>query len=325
MTAISVTGRITLGCAGLYTHEQLADWKKITDFIHQNTQTKIGVQLGHSGRKGATKKPWEGQNEAIDSPWDLISASPIAFSEKLAAPREMNANDREEIVSQFVQATKNADEAGFDLIELQAHHGFLLASFLSPLTNIRTDEFGGSIENRLKFPLHVFTEMRKAFPNHKPMSVRISASDWAANGMSEQEVIKVAQAFKDAGADIINVSTGNTVAHQKPQLGRMWQTPFADAVRNTIHIPTITTGYIQDIDQINTILLNGRADLVALGRPLLADAYFVRNAQAYEKFEANDIPNQYKAGNSHLYPLKAAERKQTEGMKIALKPKSNKK
>ncbi|RKS02910.1 bifunctional salicylyl-CoA 5-hydroxylase/oxidoreductase [Flavobacterium sp. 102] len=325
MTAISETGRITLGCAGIYTQEQLLDWKKITDFIHQNTQTKIGIQLGHSGRKGATKKPWEGQNEPIETPWDLISASPIAFNDKLPIPREMTSEDMDVIVSEFVRATKNADQAGFDLIDLQAHHGFLLASFLSPLTNIRTDEFGGSIENRLKFPLRVFNEMRNTFPSHKPMSVRISASDWAKNGISEEEVITIATVFKNAGADIVNVSTGNTVANQKPQVGRMWQTPFADAVRNTVHIPTITTGFIQDIDQINTIILNGKADLVALGRPLLADANFVRNAQAYEQFEATDIPNQYKAGSSHLYPLKATERKQTEGMKIALKPKSNKK
>jgi len=325
MTAISETGRITLGCAGIYTQEQVVKWKNIIDFIHKNTAAKIGIQLGHSGRKGATKKPWEGQNEPIDLPWDLLSASSIAFNDKLPIPREMNAEDMNAIVAEFVQATKKAEEAGFDLIELQAHHGFLLASFLSPLTNIRTDEFGGSIENRLKFPLRVFNEMRKAFPQHKPMSVRISASDWAENGISEEDVITIATAFKMAGADIINVSTGNTVENQKPQVGRMWQTPFADAVRNTVHIPTITTGYIQDIDQINTIILNGRADLVALGRPLLADANFVRNAQAYEQFEANDIPKQYKAGSSHLYPLKATERKQTEAMKTALKPKSNKK
>ena len=211
------------------------------------------------------------------------------------------------------------------MIELQAHHGFLLASFLSPLTNIRTDEFGGSIENRLKFPLRVFTEMRNVFPKEKPMSVRISATDWAENGISEEDVLTIATAFKNAGADIINVSTGNTVANQKPQTGRMWQTPFSDLVRNTVHVPTITAGYIQDIDQINTIILNGRADIVALGRPLLLDPNFVRNAQAYENFEANDIPNQYKMGISHLYPLKTSERKQTDGMKKALKPKSNKK
>jgi anthraniloyl-CoA monooxygenase len=167
--------------------------------------------------------------------------------------------------------------------------------------------------------------MRNVFPKEKPMSVRISATDWAENGISEEDVLTIAAAFKNAGADIINVSTGNTVANQKPQTGRMWQTPFSDLVRNTIQVPTITAGFIQDIDQINTIILNGRADIVALGRPLLLDPYFVRNAQAYENFEANDIPNQYKMGISHLYPLKTSERKQTDGMKKALKPKSNKK
>jgi len=324
MTAISETGRITEGCAGIYNAEQVNQWKKITDFIHNNTSSKIGIQLGHSGRKGATKKPWEG-NGPMETPWNLISPSPIPFNDNFPMPKEMTLEDMTAIKAQFVQAAKNADEAGFDMIELQVHHGFLLASFLSPLTNIRTDEFGGSIENRLKYPLEVFKAIREVFPTEKPISVRISATDWAENGISEQEVITIATAFKSAGADIINVSTGNTVAGQKPLTGRMWQTPFSDAVRNTVHIPTITAGYIQDIDQINTIILNGRADLVALGRPLLLDANFVRNAQAYEQFQANDIPNPYKMGVSHLYPLKASERKQVEGMKKALKPKSNKK
>ena len=323
MTSVSETGRITLGCTGIYNENQIVEWKRITKFIHKNTQTKIGIQLGHSGRKGATKKPWE-END-LDEKWELLSASAIPFNEKFATPKEMTLSDMDEITSQFIQATINSEKAGFDMIELQAHHGFLLASFLSPLTNIRTDEFGGSIENRLKFPLRVFTEMRNAFPKEKPMSVRISATDWAENGISEEDVITIATAFKNAGADIINVSTGNTVANQKPQTGRMWQTPFSDLVRNSVDIPTITAGYIQDIDQINTIILNGRADLVALGRPLLLDPYFVRNAQAYEQFQSDDIPNQYKMGISHLYPLKSSERKQTDGMKKALKPKSNKK
>lgn len=323
MTAVSETGRITLGCSGIYTHEQIVRWKSITDFIHKNTQTKIGIQLGHSGRKGASKKPWE--TEPLQNPWELISASSIAFNENYSTPKEMTLHDMDLVTSQFVQATKNADKAGFDMVELQAHHGFLLASFQSPLTNIRTDEFGGSIENRMKFPLRVFKEMRNVFPKTKPMSVRISATDWAENGITESDVLTISEAFKNAGADIINVSTGNTVANQKPQTGRMWQTPFSDLVRNTVHVPIITAGYIQDIDQINTIILNGRADLVALGRPLLADANFVRNAQAFEQFEATDIPNQYKAGSSYLYPQKATERKQDEGMKKALKPKSNKK
>jgi anthraniloyl-CoA monooxygenase len=325
MTAVSKTGRITLGCAGIWNENQVVEWKKITDFIHQNSNSKIGIQLGHSGRKGAVNVPNVGNNIPLEKEsWDLISASSIAFSSKNAFPKEMTLEDMNKVISEFVQATKNADAADFDMIELQAHHGFLLASFLSPLTNIRKDEFGGSIENRLKFPLNVFSEMRKVFNPDKPMSVRISASDWAENGISEEDVLQIAIAFKTAGADIINVSTGNTVENQKPLVGRMWQTPFSDAIRNSVHIPTITAGYIQDIDQINTILLNGRADLVALGRPLLLDANFVRNAQAYEQFKATDIPNQYLAGISHLYPFKSAERKQLEGMRKALKPKSNK-
>ncbi len=324
MTSVSETGRITLGCAGIYSKNQIVEWKRIVDFIHQNTKTKIGIQLGHSGRKGAIKKPWEATNVPIENPWELLSASPIAFNEKLGIPKEMDVADMDEIVSQFVQAAKNADEANFDMIELQAHHGYLLASFLSPLTNIRTDEFGGSIQNRLKFPLRVFMEMRKVFHPDKPISVRISASDWAENGISEEDVLIIAKAFKDAGADIINVSTGNTVSYQKPQIGRMWQTPFSDTIRNTVDIPTITAGFIQDIDQINTIILNGRADIVALGKPLLMDPNFVRNAQAYENFEADDIPKQYKMGIQHLYPTKIAERKMVEGMKKALKPESHK-
>ena len=323
MTAVSETGRITEGCAGIYTENQIVAWQRITDFIHKYTQTKIGIQLGHSGRKGCSKIPWEDQFQG--NKWELLSASAIPFIENSDCPKEMTLEDMQLVKNQFVQATKNANEAGFDMIELQAHHGFLLASFLSPLTNIRTDELGGSVENRLKYPIEVFNAIREVFPSEKPISVRISATDWAENGISETDVFVISEAFKKAGADIINLSTGNTVADQKPQTGRMWQTPFSDAVRNSVHIPTITAGYIQDIDQINTIILNGRADLVALGRPLLLDANFVRNAQAYEQFQANDIPNSYKMGISHLYPLKATERKQAEGMKKALKPKSNKK
>ncbi|WP_396165284.1 bifunctional salicylyl-CoA 5-hydroxylase/oxidoreductase [Flavobacterium sp.] len=322
MTAVSETGRISDGCAGIYTINQVNAWKRITDFIHKYTQTKIGIQLGHSGRKGCSKIPWEAQFQG--EKWELLSASAIPFNENSDCPKEMTLEDMQLVKNQFVQAAKNANEAGFDMIELQAHHGFLLASFLSPLTNIRSDEFGGSVQNRLKYPIEVFTAIREVFPTEKPISVRISATDWAENGISETDIFVISEAFKKAGVDIINVSTGNTVANQKPQTGRMWQTPFSDAVRNTVHIPTITAGYIQDIDQINTIILNGRADLVALGRPLLLDANFARNAQAYEQFQANDIPNSYKMGISHLYPLKAAERKQMEGMKKALKPKSNK-
>ncbi len=329
-TAISSTGRITLGCSGIWSKEQVTAWKRVVDFVHQNSTAKIGIQIGHSGRKGAMKFYWEAKNEAIENAWELLSASPIPFSDKMGTPREMTASDMSTITAEFVNAAKNADEAGFDMIELQAHHGFLLASFLSPLTNIRTDEFGGSIENRLKFPIRVFKAMREVFPKGKPMSVRISASDWAENGITESDVLAIAEAFKQAGADIINVSTGLTVAHEKPAVGRMWQTPFSDMVRNEVHIPTITAGYIQDIDQINTILLNGRADLVALGKTLLLDPFFVRNAQAYELHNAGQwdtlgIPKPYMSAVSHLYPYVAGQRKNIENMKKALKPLTHKK
>lgn len=325
MAAVSDTGRIGLGCAGIYTDEQTQAWKKVVDFVHQHSSAKIGIQLGHSGRKGSVKFPWEGANEPLDESWELMSASSIPFNTKMSAPREMTIADMDELENAFISATKNAEKAGFDMIELHSQHGFVLASFLSPLTNSRSDEFGGSIENRVKFPVRIFKAIRANWPSHKPISVRLSASDWAENGITEKEVLQIASAFKEAGVDIINVSTGNTVAHQQPQIGRMWQTPFSDAVRNSIHIPTITTGYIQDIDQINTIILNGRADLVALGRPLLIDPNFVRHAQAYEQVEPTDIPKQYQSAKLHMFPLKASERKAVEGMKKALKPESHKK
>ncbi len=325
MTAVSPNGRITEGCAGIYNDEQVQRWKKILDFIHKNTSTKVGIQLGHSGRKGSIKKPWEGTNEPIEQPWQLLSASAISFNDKMPVPKEMTIEDMDMIVNQFVSATQNAEKAGFDLIELQAHHGFLLASFLSPLTNTRTDAYGGSIENRLRFPLRVFTEIRKVFPQEKPISVRISAYDWVENGITQDDVLTIATEYKNAGADIINVSTGNTVSNQKPQMGRMWQVPFSDRIRNTVHIPTITAGTITDIDQINTIILSGKADLVALGKPLLLDPYFVRKAQAYEQFETNDIPKPYEKAIPNFYSSILSERKQTENMKRALKPKSNKK
>lgn len=312
MTAISSTGRITPGCAGIYTNEQTQAWKRINTFIHQHTQAKIAIQLGHAGRKSKVTS-------------ELISASALPFTPDDIVPNEMTKEQMNEIKHQFVQATKNANDAGFDMIELQAHHGFLLASFLSPLTNIRTDEYGGSIGNRIKYPLEIFTAIREEFPIEKPISVRISATDWAENGITEEDVLFIVNAFKNAGADIINVSTGNTVANQQPKTGRMWQVPFSDAIKNTINIPTITAGNITDIDQINTIILSGKADIVALGKPLLLDPYFVRKAQAYEAFVPTDIPKAYEKGGIALFTAEQSNRKQTEKMKRALKPKSNKK
>ncbi|MFC6095995.1 FAD-dependent monooxygenase [Flavobacterium qiangtangense] len=322
--AVSDIGKVTLGCATINTKEQIDSWKKVIEFVHKNSKAKIAIQLGHSGRRGGVKLPSEGYNIPLEKSWDLLSASAIPYKNGMPVPKEMDAEDMKMVISEFIQATENAEEAGFDMIEIQANHGFLLASFLSPLTNLRTDEFGGSIENKLKFPLEVFKAVRENFDQNKPISIRISAFDWAENGISEADVLEIAKAFKESGVDIINVSTGYTVAKQKPGYGRMYQTPFSDAIKNTIDIPTITTGTIQDIDQINTIILNGRADLVALGRPLLLDPNFVRNAQAYEQFEANDIPWQYESGISHLYPYKLSERKAVETMKRELKPESHK-
>ena len=324
MTAVNQNVRITLGCTGIYNENQVIEWKKINDFIHKYSNTKTAIQLGHSGRKGSIKKPWEKEELPKSQQWNLISSSAIAFDENGIIPTEMTISEMDSVVMDFKNAALNAEKAGFDMIELQAHHGFLLASFLSPLTNIRTDEFGGKIDNRLKFPLRVFKEIRNNFPSQKPISVRISATDWAENGISPQDVLQIATAFKNAGADIINVSTGNTVSYQQPQMGRMWQTPFSDFVRNEVNIPTITAGSITDIDQINTIILNGKADLVALGKPLLLNPYFVRNAQAYENFEPADIPNSYKMGVQTLFSEEKSKRKMTEEMKKALKPKSHK-
>jgi anthraniloyl-CoA monooxygenase len=313
LTAISENARNSEDSIGIYTENQIVEWKRITDFINKNTQTKIGIQLGHCGRKGR-----------INNENQLLSPSPIPYSDKNKTPKEMTISDMDLVISDFVQASKNAEKAGFDMIELQAHHGFLLASFLSPLTNIRTDDFGGNIENRLKFPLQVFTAIRNNFDENKPISVRISATDWAENGISEEDVLTICEAFKTAGADIISVSTGNTIENQQSKLGRMYQVPFSDAIKNTVNIPTITAGMITDIDQINTIILNGKADLVALGKPLLLDPNFVRNAQAYENFTPQDIPNQYDTAIKPLFATKQSERKMMEGMKKALKPISHK-
>lgn len=326
MTAVSPTGRITPGCPGLWNQNQTRAWQRIVQFVHQHSAAKIGIQLGHSGRKGACEVLWKGKDKPLtEGAWTLVAPSALAYTSAFAMPKALTIAEMERIKAQFVAATQRADQAGFDWVELQAHHGFLLGSFLSPLTNQRTDAFGGTLEKRLAFPIAVFQAMRAVFPEHKPMSVRISATDWALGGNTETDGIAIAQAFKAAGADIINVSTGDTVSTQQPLRGRMWQTPFADAVRTQAAVPTITTGYIQDIDQINTLLLNGRADLVALGRPLLIDPAFVRHAAAHEQYTPSDVPNQYKPGLSHLYPLAQQQRTEYTAMKIALKPVSHQK
>ncbi|QFT30418.1 NADPH dehydrogenase [Labrenzia sp. THAF82] len=276
MTCVSETGRITPGCPGLYAPEHEAAWKRLVDFVHGETEARICCQIGHSGRKGSTNIGWEGMDKPLASGnWDLVSASALAWSEENAVPREATEADMEAIKSEFVAAAEMAERAGFDMIELHAAHGYLLSSFISPLSNIRTDDYGGSLENRLRYPLEVFHAMRRVWPEHKPMSVRISASDWAGeDGVTPEEAVEIARAFQQAGADLIDVSAGQTSTEAKPVYGRMFQTPFSDRIRNEAGITTMAVGNIYEADHANSILMAGRADLIAIGRPHLADPYW---------------------------------------------------
>ncbi len=289
MTNVSPEGRITPGCAGIWSEEQAAAWRRIVDFVHERSAAKIGIQLGHAGRKGSTKVPWEGYDVPLDAGnWELLAPSAIAFREGMQVPRAMTRADMERVTREYVRATELALEAGFDLIELHLAHGYLLSSFLTPLSNRRDDTYGGSLENRLRFPLEVFDAVRAVWPAERPMSVRISATDWVEGGFDGDDAVVVARALKEHGADIIDVSTGMTSPDAKPIWGRMFQTPFADRVRNEAGIPTIAVGNVTSADQINTILLAGRADLVALARPHLKDPYFT--LRAAEELEQWDLP-----------------------------------
>lgn len=328
MTAISPTARITPSCYGLYNDDQMNAWKRITDFIHTHTDTKIAVELGHAGRKGSCESDNLGQPLKADG-WDLISADAIAYKADFPTPKAMDEEDMATIKQQFVDAAQRAVTAGFDAVELQMHNGFLLASFLSPLTNQRQDAYGGSIENRAKYPLAVVKAIKDCLGD-TPLIVKLGVNDWHPQGITPAEAEYVATQLKTLGVAMIDVATGNTVVDQKPMMGRMWQTPYAEWIRNTIDIPVITTGRIESIDQINTILLNGRADLVAMGRIFLADPYFVHQAKAYEQYQADDltaagIPQPYSAGATVVYAKARKERREFEQMKQRLKPVSHQK
>jgi len=282
MTDVTPEGRITLGCTGLYDDKQGRAWKKIVDFVHKNTTAKIGIQLGHAGRKGASTLEWEG-DEALpeEKAWELLAPSALPWSKHKRAPREMTAEDMAEVKGHFAQAARRARKAGFDILELHCAHGYLLASFLSPLTNHRTDLYGGSLENRLRYPLEVFDAVRGAWPAERPISVRISATDWVDGGIDGAEAVKIARAFKDHGCDLIDASAGQTVPEQRPRYGRLFQTPFADRIRHEAGIATMAVGAISSFADANTILAAGRADLVALARAHLFDPYWTRHA-AYD-------------------------------------------
>ena len=308
MTCPTDDARITTGCAGLWSDEQESQWKRIVDFIHETSDTKIALQLGHAGRKGSTKTPELGMDMPMDEGnWPLISASPIPYIDGTSQiPAEITREKMDEIRETFVAAANRGQNAGFDMLELHCAHGYLLASFLSPLTNQRTDDYGGSVENRVKFPLEMFKALRAVWPNEKPMSVRLSSSDWADGGLTLDDLKVVAQTFKDAGVDIIHTSSGETVKWQKPVFGRMWQTPFAEFVKQHVDIPTIAVGDITLPEQINTIICDERADLCALARPHLNNPFFTRQAAGHYGVrkvgnKAMGWPAQLASGEYQLY------------------------
>ncbi len=305
MTCVSASGRITPACPGLYAPEHEAPWRRITDFVHSQSAAKICCQIGHSGRKGSTKVAWEGMDQPLDQGnWDLLSASAIAWSDINACPRQINRAEMGEVREQFVAAVQMADRAGFDMIELHAAHGYLLSSFISPLSNVRDDEYGGCLANRMRFPLEVFTAMRAAWPAQKPMSVRISANDWSGDdGISPQEAVQIAKLFAEAGADILDVSAGQTSPHAKPVYGRMFQTPFSDRIRNEAGIKTMAVGNIYEADHVNSILMAGRADLVCLARPHLNDPYWTLHAATAIGDRLEDWPAPYEAGRDQAWRL----------------------
>ena len=296
MTDVSREARISPWCAGLYKPEHAAAWKRIVDFVHRETTAAIGVQLGHAGRKGSTQRLWEGDNEPLPGGgWPLISASPIPyFPDRSPVPREMTRADMDCVVSDFARAADLAREAGFDLLEIHMAHGYLLASFISPLTNTRHDEYGGSIENRMRFPLEAFDACRAVWPGEKPMSVRISAVDWAPGGMAPGDAVEVARLLHAHGCDVVDVSAGQTVPDQQPIYGRLFQTPFADRIRHEIGIKTMAVGNISSYMDVNTIIAAGRADLCVLARAHLFDPYWTRHA-AWMLGYALPWPDPYKS------------------------------
>ncbi len=324
MTDVSALARISPGCTGMYTDEQEAAWKRIVDFVHANSGTKFCLQLGHAGRKGSTRLMWEGIDEPLpEGNWPIVSASPIPYFPHSQVPREMTRADMDATVADFVQAVKRADRAGFDMVELHAAHGYLLASFISPLTNKRTDEYGGSLANRLRFPLEVFRAMRRAWPDEKPMSVRISATDWQDGGLTGDDAVEVARAFADAGCDLIDVSTGQTTPDAEPVYGRMYQTPFSDQIRNDAGIATMCVGAITTADQVNTIVAAGRADLVALARPHLVDPFFAMKAAAWYGATAIHCPPQYQAGRDQLFRNSMRDREDLTELRLKARPKTH--
>ena len=302
MTCVSPEGRISPGCTGMWSDDHVAAWRRIVDFAHANSKAKICLQLGHSGAKGSTQLGWETTDAPLaEGNWPLVAASDVAWSEGNATPRALTRADMETIRDQFVAATRMAIDAGFDMIELHAAHGYLLSSFITPLQNKRDDDYGGSLANRLRYPFEIFAAMRAAWPADRPMSVRISATDWAGDdGVTPDEAVEIARAFAEAGADLIDVSAGQTWADAQPVYGRMFQTPFSDKIRNEAKLATMAVGNITDPDQANAILASGRADLVALARPHLIDPSWTLRAAAAQQYRDVFVPPPYLNGMAQL-------------------------
>ena len=320
MTNISADARITPGCTGIWNKEQTEAWARITRFVHNSTQAKMAIQIGHAGPKGATLEPWKWDPAILDEPlpvdqqWPLLSASSQPFDDYSPVPKAMTREDMDEILKQHVEAVNRANDAGFDMIEMHAAHGYLLSSFITPALNKRGDEYGGSLENRMRYPLEVCAAMRAAWPAEKPMSVRISAHDWlGTEGITEQDSVTIATAFIAAGADIVNVSTGQTSHEAKPQPGRMFQTPLSDLIRNEGRVPTIAVGNIYEIDHVNSIIAAGRADLVCLARPHLADPNWTLHAAAEMGYRGQGAtePHQYFLGYRQAHTLAERAREAT--------------
>lgn len=301
MVCVSASGRITPGCTGLWTDEQRDSWERIVSFVHTQSTARIGLQLGHSGRKGSTRLMWEGMDEPLaEGNWETVGPSPLPYGPGSPVPRELDRDEMDRIRAEFVAAARRGASAGFDLLELHCAHGYLLSSFLSPLANQRTDAYGGSVENRLRYPLEVFAAVRAEWPASRPMIVRISATDWAPDGNTEHDAVEIARAFIAAGADAIDVSSGQVTADERPAYGRSYQTPFADRIRHEVAAGTgaavIAVGAIASYDDVNSILLAGRADLCAIGRTHLYDPHWTLHAAAEQEYRV-EWPVQYRAGS----------------------------
>jgi len=303
MTCVAPDARISLGCAGLWNDAQRDAWTRIVDYVHARTPAKIALQLGHAGPKGSTQLGWEDADEPIaqaSANWPLIAPSAMPYGPRNQVPRAMTRADMDAVREQFVAATRRGADAGFDWLELHCAHGYLMSAFLCPLTNRRADDYGGTLESRCRFPLEVFAAMRAAWPAGRPMSVRISAHDWAPGGNTPDDAVEMAKLFKAAGADLIDVSSGQTTRAAAPVYGRMYQTPFADRIRNEVGIATMAVGAIFEPDHVNSILMAGRADLCALARPHLADPYWTLHAAATLGYDAMPWPPQYLSGKAQL-------------------------